>query len=140
MSLLSVNRPDVADGFFLIESFGSGGAFGVGVIPALAIQRRAQGAAAGHFQMAGRIGLADPAPRVMQPLVAIFLALLREPGDLVVAPDPDATGFCLPGLTTGAEVVDLHQIGKMIALPAAERDPAFAPAVDAVGKSNFQHR
>ncbi len=58
----------------------------VGVIPSFVVERRSQRAAAGHLEMAVGVRLPHPIARVVQPVAAIPLALLREPGDLVVAP------------------------------------------------------
>src|SRR5262249_17629198 len=128
------------DRLFVPEAVGHGGTRLVGVVPALAVPRRAQRAAAGHLQVAVGVRLPDPIPGVAQPVRAVLRTLVREPGDLVIAPDPDATRLRLPRLLADAPVVQLHQVGQVVALPAAWRQAALAPAVDAVGEAYLQGR
>jgi len=136
--LCRVGGPDLADRFFLAEALGRGGAGIVGVVPSLAVERRAERAAAGHLKMAGRIGLAHPIPAVAEPVVAVLFGLLGEPGDLVVAPDPDAADLGLAGFWADAPIVELDEVGEVVAGPAGEGGAALAAVVEAVGEADFQ--
>src|SRR5262249_17644037 len=133
-------RPDGADRLFLVVALGDGRARAVGVVPSLGVAGRAQGPAAGHLEVAGGVGLADPGPGVAEPVVGIALGLVRVPGGLVVAPGPDAAGLRLAGGPAGAPVVDLDEVRQVLARPAARRDPAPAPAVEAVGEADLEDR
>ena len=103
-----VGRPDGPEPTLLLAITPSGDrrAGRVGVVPSLAVQRRSHRPAAGHLEMAVGVRLADPVPGVAQPVGAVLLALVREPGDLVVAPDPDAARLRLARLPAGAPVVE----------------------------------
>ena len=80
-----------------------------------------------------RIGICipQPVPGVLQPLAAIFLGLVRKPRDFVVAPDIElfvgTTGLSL--MPAGAEVIEFHQVGRMLATPSAESFSALAAPV-----------
>src|SRR2546429_6058392 len=100
--------------------------------------RRTRRAAAGHLKIAVGICLPHPIPSVFQPVSAILFALMSKPGDFIITPDPDAPGVRLPWRSTDAVIVELDQIGQVLALPAAESDAALAPVVDAVGKADLQ--
>src|ERR1700689_1342600 len=88
---------------------------------------------AGHFEVAVGVGGPHPMPGVAQPIGAILLVLVSEPRDLVVAPHPielASVGLGLSGLFTHAVVVELDEIGQVVARPAAGGDAALAPVVD----------
>src|SRR5579871_4599359 len=63
---------------------------------------------------------------------------MGKPRDFVIAPNPDAARPRLSRLFAGAPVVEFHQIGQMLALPATGRDAPFAPTIDPIGKSHLQ--
>jgi hypothetical protein len=122
-----VRSPNLLDGLLGIGAIGAGVAAGIGPIPArpAAVPRRGYHAAAGHLQVAIGIGLLDPLPGIVQPLVAFCLGQNREPGDLVIAPDEDRTSARL-ALIAAAEVVELDQVGQVFAGPAAGSNTALA--------------
>src|SRR5262249_28297530 len=111
---LRVRRPDGADGRLVAKPVRDGRALAVGVVPALAVARRPQWPAAGHLEMAGGVRPPHPIPGIPQPVLAIRFALVREPGDLIVAPDPDASLPRLPRAPAGAPVVDLDQVREVL--------------------------
>ena len=45
-----------------------------------------------------RIGLPHPVPGVLQPLGEVLFALMREPSDFVIAPNPDRAAPGFPGV------------------------------------------
>src|SRR5512133_2501470 len=89
-----------------------------------------------------RVGvrLTEPALRVAEPVAAILLILVSEPGNFVIAPNPNAAGAGLARLFADAPVVDLHQVRQVVAFPAAKSRAPFAPPVDAVGKTFLENR
>src|SRR5262245_31413153 len=82
-----VQSPDGADGFFLAETVRCHRARLVHVIPTFPVRRAGQTTHARHLHVALQVVIANPVPGVAQPPVAIILRLLREPSDLVPAPD-----------------------------------------------------
>jgi hypothetical protein len=72
-------------------------AWDVGKIPTAFVQGRSHGAAAGHLQETVGIRLPYPIQGVAQPIGTVLLALIRELVDFIVAPNPDAPLFALPG-------------------------------------------
>src|SRR4051812_18200824 len=58
--LLLTCRPDGADRRFVAKAIRDRRARPVGAVPPLAVERRPQGAAAGHLEMAVRVGLPHP--------------------------------------------------------------------------------
>src|SRR5271168_3479649 len=66
---------------------------------------------------------------------------MRKPSDFVVAPDPvKFTLLVWPSrMPADTVVIEFHQIGKMLTLPAAECDPTLAVSINTVGKSQFQN-
>ena len=57
---------------------------------------------------------------------------MSKPGDFIITPDPDAPCVRLPWRSTDAVIVELDQIGQVLALPAAESDAALAPRDDVI--------
>src|SRR6185436_9188855 len=90
-------RPNCANGRLVTKSTGNTIAWIISIVPAQLAG--AGGAPARHFEVAVRIRVAHPIPRVLQPLGPVFLALQTEPRDFVVAPDPQEFAFDirLPG-------------------------------------------
>src|SRR2546426_1157496 len=120
VQLGSVVGPNGANGRLVARTVWDCVALVVGKIPAGI--RRSCRAAAGHLEMGIGIRIPQPVPGVLQPLGAILLGLVRKPGDFVIAPDVEpfvGTGG-LSLMPTRAEVVEFHEIGQMLAGPAAE--------------------
>ena len=65
---------------------------------------------------------------------------MRKPGDLIIAPDPNAASLRLARLSAHAPVVDLNQVGQMLAPPTTEGHPALASTVNTIGESHFEDR
>src|ERR1700734_2714371 len=75
----------------------------------------------------------------MKPMTPILPALMREPGDFVITPDPVAAHPRLSRMFTDAPVIQFNQVAKVFAGPAAVRDATFAPAINAIGKAGLQN-
>src|SRR5438105_4247007 len=63
--------------------------------------------------------------------------LLR--GDFVVAPDPQEFAFDvrLAGMTAAPVIIELDDVGQMLARPAAKRFSAFAATEEGIGKTHL---
>src|SRR5262249_46456963 len=138
--LTAVVRPDGPDRVLVPESVGDGGARPVGEVPPPAVERRPHRPAARHLEVPVRVRLPDPVPGVPQPPRSVLLPLLRHPTNPVAPPPPNAASPGLPRLPADPIVVDLHQVGQVLARPPARGDPAHAPTVDRVGVPDLQLR
>ena len=137
---LPITAPDRANRVFVAETFGNSRTGSICVIPLAMIERRSHCPAAGHFEIAVRVGLPDPVPGVLKPIGAVLFSLLREPGNLVVTPDPIASLSSLPGVCADAPVIEFHQIRQVFALPAAVRSSSLAAEENAVKITNLEDR
>lgn len=135
----SIALPNIPDRFFVVEAIRNRGARRVGVVPAVVIERRRLGPAAWHLKIAVRIRLSHPIPGVAEPLAATLLALVREPADFVITPNPVAALSRFSWMSAGAPVIEFHQIRKVLALPAAVCSTSFAAEEDAIEIANLQH-
>src|SRR5437016_9340795 len=107
--------PNGANGRLVARAIRNCIALVVGKVPAGS--RRSCRATDRHLEMGIGIGIPQPVPGVLEPLGAILFGLVSKPGDLVIAPDiePFAGTTRLPLMPAGSEVVELHQIGQMLA-------------------------
>ena len=135
---VGVVGPEGADGLFLGEGVGDGGAGLVDVVPAFAVGGAGEATGTGHFEVAGGVVFANPLGGVAEPLVAVGFGLLGEPGDFVPAPDPELALAGLTGLATVTVVVELDEEGEVFAAPAAGSEAALAAAVDGIGVADAQ--
>src|SRR5580658_4625074 len=103
------------------------------------IDRRGLCPAAGHLEIAIRIGLLHPVPCIAKPLAAILLALIGKPADFVVTPNPISSLSGFTGMPARSVIVEFDKIRQMGALPAAISAAAFAAQKDAVEVADLQH-
>src|SRR5579859_5466330 len=121
--------PKLLDRVLRIESIGTRIAAVVGPVPARPVGSSGRHhPAAGHFQMAVRVGVLDPFPRVAKPVVAFLFGQEREPGYFIPAPDERRLAW-FAGIAR-AKVVELHHERQVLAGPAAGGDAALAPHED----------
>src|ERR1035437_6939704 len=131
--------PDIANRFFIVEPIRNRGAWRVGKIPTTVIERRCLRPASGHFEIAVRIGLPYPVPCIVEPLTAVLFALICEPTDFVVTPNPIAPLCCLAWMPAGAPVIEFHQIGKVLASPAAISSSTLAAQEETVEVTDLEN-
>src|SRR5207245_2964300 len=79
-------------------------------------------------------------PGILQPLRAIVPGLKAEPGYLIITPDPEELAFLvgLAGMAASPVIIKLHEIGQVLAAPAAKRFSALAAAINSVREANLQ--
>jgi hypothetical protein len=90
--------------------------------------------------MAVRFGFPHPFPGVLKPVAPVLAALVGKPGDFVIAPDPDSSRFGLAGGFADAPIIEFDQIRQVLAPLAVGSHPAFASAINAIGKACLQCR
>ena len=137
-SLLSAT-PYSLDRLLLRVPYGAVGTPGVGAVTAQGFIGTGDHPADRHLQVPVGIGLLDPVIGVHEPMVAVFFALEGEPGDFIPAPDENRLCIRTVGRSTSAEIVEFDQVRQVLAVPAAGRNTALAPFVDAVQVVHFEH-